>query len=669
MRQRMQALFALICLLLQPVTPSAQNVTPSAQPASALAAPPTLSVGAPTQATPTSLSGEEQPTSSLALVPPVKDEDQLVALWRVREKAAEDGDLDQADRAFQQVKGHCGDLGISRHDAFAYSLILEARQLSAVKRDFVRADVVFGQARQLAPGLPEIDEAIAVRVLDERPYYLHKYVVSKMRGIVARLSDFQRRSLLLADTLLSLFLVLTAVALVFVVTQSIRHGLAIYHDLGSVFPALMKFLVLGVSLAIAALPLYFGFGPYLLAFPLLVVFFAYQRPSERVLSVLTVAYLAALPWTLRAVDRISEAGTGATQALFKLGTDPFAHGAAEAVGAELSHDPDDWQGAMVLGTAHKRRAKLSSAIELLRRAEAAAPAQTASMGLVKNNLANALFATGRHQSAEALYKEAAVLLPRQPEPAFNLSRVYTRTGRIDDAKGQFARASALDSDRVAAWNDQLDLNLNRYVIDLALPSSALTIRELHDVLAKTVLASKAWSLIAGPVPEVAAPVLAAVSALAFLTILVSRRRIRVRVPCSRCARAADQRLTERASAALCEQCHSLFVRNIPVDRRVRFEKDEQIARWRAVRIWGTRLSGLIGPGVAAFVTGSPLRGACGVALAGFLVIRILFPEGLLYEPLSTEPQGPLGFQVCVGALVVVWLLGVFSGVRRSGEVG
>jgi Tfp pilus assembly protein PilF len=388
-----------------------------------------------------------------------------------------------------------------------------------------------------------------------------------------------------------------------------------------------------------------------------------------VFSVLFVLFLGGTPWILRAVDRLSDAGTGVTQALSLLGTNPTHARAAETAMTALRERPSDWAAAAALGLSQKRLGQTEDAIKTLRRAAALVPAGSPEAGLVKNNLANTLFATGRALSAEKLYVEAIGLLPKAPEPYFNLSRLYTRTTQLEKARARFAEASALDPDRVAKWNEDTELNLNRWVADMDLSTDLLTRRELATLFAPSPLASRAWLQLAGPVPEYVAPVGCVATLLTFVVLGTFRKRLRIMAPCSRCALAAEVDLGAAETAPLCEQCHNLFIRNIPVDRRIRFEKEERIARVRTLRLWSLRGAALALPGLPSFVTGHPLRGSLLTGAVALLALRLALPEGLLFEPFGGAPPTQTHTLVLAGLLGLLWLGGFVQTWRNTRELG
>ena len=131
---------------------------------------------------------------------------------------------------------------------------------------------------------------------------------------------------------------------------------------------------------------------------------------------------------------------------------------------------------------------------------------------------------------------------------------------------------------------------------------------------------------------------------------------------------AEVDLGAAETAPLCEQCHNLFIRNIPVDRRIRFEKEERIARVRTLRLWGLRAAALVLPGLPSFVTGHPLRGTLLTGAVVFLGLRLALPDGLLFEPFGGAPPTPLYTGVLAALVGLLWLGGFLRTWRDTREL-
>lgn len=603
----------------------------------------------------------EDADPAVALIAQGRGATELVNIWRNRSGADPERAEEQLDRLARTAR----EAGITRLDPFAAALLREARA-AADADDHAAARLRIDRAEQLAPGLPEVFDARAALALDETPWALHTWSKFRIKALLARIDDFQRRMLLFSDFVLGALLVLGALGFLFMVAQLVRYAIHLFHDLGAAFPSTMRVVLLVAIGLLLALPLIYGFGPALLFFPLAIALWSYQSRAEKVISALFIVFLGSLPWLLRMGDRLTEAGTGPTQALHALSHNPTDARAFEAVEAAVAADPKDWAAQAVLGLTHKRLGRLDDAETALRAAILGAEGEAE--GTIYNTLGNVLFAQGRPQGAEEAYKRARKRLPDAAEPAFNLHRLYRRLGRSDDANTAMQTASGIDAQAVAAWSQDDEPYANRFVVDLDLPTATLTARAMADLFSPTPLARRAWVAVAGPVPEMTAP-LAAVVTLALFGVLASlRRRMRLTWPCFRCARPAPTPIADGPPAhPQCEQCVNLFVRNIPVDRRVRFQKEQTIARWSAVRRWSTRVLGLTVPGLVDLIRGHALRGALVAGLTAVLVLWLVEPDGLLLEPLTGfDPVGEgftIGRWVLLALVAGLWITHVVRAAR------
>lgn len=609
----------------------------------------------------------EASDASIALAVDSRGYQELVNLWRSRVAALPD-DPERAAEQLDRIIRAAHAAGIRRLDAFGVALLREAERAARSER-FADAVRLIDRAEAIAPGLPEVHDARASLALDEAPWALHSWTVHSIRALLARLDDFQRRLLLLGDVVLAGLLIIGLAAIFFMVGQLVRYALHVFHDLGQAFPSTMRFVLLAAVLLVLVLPLIYGFGPLLLAFPLAGILWGYQGTSERTLTAVFIILLGVSPWLVRIGDHLTEAGTGTSQALYALSLNAGDTRALESVRAAVELDEQDWQAQAVLGLAYKRLGRLDDAVDALRTAARAVDDEVdeAAAATIYNNLGNVLFAQGYARQAEEAYAKARRRAREAPEPSFNLHRLYRRSGRAEDAEAAIQDASAADAQLVATWSQDDEASLNRYVVDMELPAATLVGRAMRGLTSDTPLARRSWVVLAGPVPEMTAP-LAAVATLAVFAILGRlRRRMRLTWPCVRCARPAPSPVNDGPPMhPQCEQCVNLFVRNMPVDRRVRFEKEQKVARYAAFRRWGTRVLGLAIPGTLDLVRGNPLRGAAMVAATAVLAVWLRWPDGLLLEPVAigVDPEAmSLGRYLLVAALGALWITSLVRALR------
>lgn len=641
MRRRLALTLLLALTPLAALAPLIGGVTP------ALAQRPDPAPAAPAAANPADAPAKREAANpAVALIAQGRGQDELLNIWRNRTGARDEPERaeEQLDRLWRTAR----EAGITRLDAFAAALLREA-ETAARADDFATARQRIARAEQIAAGLPEILDVQASIALADAPWALHTWVKLHIKAFIARVGDFQRRMLMFSDFVLGALLILGLLGVLFTLAQFARHAIHLFHDLGTAFPSTMRIVLLVALALVLALPLIYGFGPVLLFFPLAIAMWSYQGRSEKVISALFIVFLGSLPWLLRMGDRLTEAGTGPTQALHALSLNPTDARALEAVEAAIAADPNDWAAQAVLGLTHKRLGRLDEAETALRAAIRGADGEAE--GTIYNTLGNVLFAQGRATGAEEAYTRARKRLPEAAEPVFNLHRLYRRLGRGDDADAAIQAASVIDAQAVAAWSQDDEPYINRYVVDLDLPTATLTRRAMTDLFSPTPLARRAWVAVAGPVPEMTAPLAGLATLILFGALWSLRRRMKLTWPCYRCARPAPGPIADGPPAhPQCEQCVNLFVRNIPVDRRVRFTKEQTIARWSSFRRYATRLLGLTVPGLVDLVRGHALRGVLVAGVTAILALWLVLPDGLLLGPL-------VGFGLDDGALSLTrWVL-------------
>lgn len=632
------------------------QAAPRKAPGDAPAAPTSAAAGAP--------AGLSEPVDpAVRLVAPVGEGSaRLAHVWVNRQRAMEAGETERGANLVKTAVNLCREHGVARHDALGYALLGEAEAASEAG-DSDRAEALLKSAEDLAPGLPELAMARARFAL--KGFAVHTWLIERVRAFRLTLADYQSRMLLFSEWVLTLLVVGAVVAFGFLGVQLVRYGANLYHDLGEAFPALLKVVVLGALGILAAVPLVFGFGPLLLVAPLVVLLWPYQARTERVVAGLVLVALGATPWMLRLGDRLSEAGTGLAQAMQTVELNPFDTRARQRVVAEVVGDPYDWLSRAVLGLAEKRAGNLDEAATLLTEARGLVSDPT-TQGILDHNLGNVWFAMGRPVAAEAAYQAAIKALPERAEPLFGLHRLYQRQRRLQEAEQTIARASKVDATQVAAWNQDSDAGINRYVVDIATPALALTRRATADLMRATPFSHQAWVRLAGPLPDLAGPMAAMAGLLMAGLLLGVRNRLRLSWPCHRCgARTEVYLVNGRPERPQCTVCDLVFVKGAPMEQRTRFAHETRVARWSGLVRWVRRLAAVSLPGIGALGRGHAFRGVLLLGLAAGLALFIWLPDGLLVSPYMPPSQGRSLAPIV--ALVLLWLFGIWRTWRNRGS--
>lgn len=588
----------------------------------------------------------EHPRADIELIAPNNKQAQLHSYWKRRQRAMEREDKDRAKQQLEKIVIFQKNAGIKRLDAVARALLREARESKDVS--------IFPLVEEIAPGLPDAYNIRAKMVLEKEQFAFHKWVKFKIKALMASLSDFQSQVLFLSDMLLNIIFIFAILIAVFVFTQLVRYSANIYYDLGRAFPSIAKIVIFSTVIVLFSIPIFYGFGPFSLIFPLTILFWSYQKTKEKIFTFVMLILLALAPWTLRVGNRLTEAGTGYISHLSALTLNPLnerAFGKIEALTKRRKHD---WEAKAILGLAQKRRGNLKEARTLFEEALKEAKGLPAK-GLLYNNLGNVYFAKGMPETAQLYYEKSSKALRDSAVPLFNMHRLAARLGQAERSEEYIQKASFKDAQRVAGWSEDDDINLNRYVVDIDISSEQLTSRTFKGLFSSTPLAKRIWLSIAGPLPEMSAPLSVIVTLFALSLLMLVRQRMILSWPCSKCGKASLNALIDgHPETRLCHECHELFIQNKPVDRAVRFAKEDAISKINNLKKFSNMLFSFF-PGVVQMAWGRTIEGLLLVGISVFLLARIALPNGLLIDPYLPEASRGFAFWASVVLFALIWL--------------
>ncbi|HSQ60466.1 MAG TPA: tetratricopeptide repeat protein [Acidobacteriota bacterium] len=340
----------------------------------------------------------------------------------------------------------------------------------------------------------------------------------------------------------------------------------------------------------------------------------------------------------------------------------YDHDLSASLVAWQETDPNEVLYPFALGTQARRGGDLELAERELTRASVLKP-RTA---WILTNLGNVHFAREDYDRARQSYEAAAALAPSTVEPHYNLAQVYTKQLLFSEATREQATASGLAFDRVRDFSRVSAPQLNRTVMDAAVP-----VEELWGLARRHASERGLAALDGNPyLSFVASLQPSAPFALVFLPALfllfgalgqVVGRSLAT-LPCSNCQRVVCRRCVFRMQQrAFCADCfHSVKdLKSTEFTRLLLSRRDRSSARRRT---WGQAIVTFVLPGA-----GQMLRGA---TLSGFLAILIMtaaalivIPNGALVRSLDVLPIPASGWAKRAPLLVLFLLTYAISVAR------
>jgi tetratricopeptide (TPR) repeat protein len=248
----------------------------------------------------------------------------------------------------------------------------------------------------------------------------------------------------------SVFLGLLAAALLVVVLRNAQLRHLIQERLG-LFVELRGARVWAWGLLI--LPFLAGLGLALPALVLLGLMWSALRLRERLVFIGLTLMIAAAPWLVSSIDRLSLPLRPEEAPFFgipMLASEPYTAERQQQVAELAERHPDDPFAQFALGWLARRGGDLQLAERAYRRALQIWPHDDR----VLNNLGNTLAMQGRADEALTMYQRAYADAPRNAAAYFNASQIFTQRFEYKAANDALSRASALNFDLVKAYQAQ-----------------------------------------------------------------------------------------------------------------------------------------------------------------------------------------------------------------------
>jgi Tfp pilus assembly protein PilF len=620
-------------------------------------------VGGPAQVTP------PKPAPPLYTPPtPPPPRAEIDRAWSLRQEARKRGDGAAAQAAMQALDKLRLDLGIQELTAHALALVREA---SAKIRDkqYARALELCDAASRLAPNHPAIQAMMARAHFAEDLFAFGKIFGSLKRAMSDTLAEPRHHDAFLANLLIDLGLALLCAAVAFFALLLVRHIRFLLHDVSVVLAAgkVLTTILVGVLLA---LPIVLGLGAIGVALLWVSLFWVYQQRAERIVSLSLLGVLAAIPGLCYVIAPLFVFNTQVGIDLLALHRGDPSPAVVARAESRISREPKDFEVTFLLAAHYKRRGNDARAEALYKQASR----QNENHPALANNHANFLLATGRVKDAVSRYSKAlgSPLRPNVATSQLNLAQAWRALAATGDSEALKKHSAALqaaesaDADTVRELKKRQAPTRNRLVFDLPLTEEELRARAQRGIGSVDALRAQLWERIAPWLPFGAAPFVPLGLAVVLGALWYALRGSRFASPCARCGAIVDVVTNpELSTGEHCSQCHQIYLRGAQLDPKLRLEKEAEIHRHHARRRSLRVVLSAIVMGAGQVLAGRPARGAALLVLFFFLVLELVFWNGVVRYPAGPEASTSIGKAVLIGvAFLPAYLAGLAGVLRR-----
>ncbi|HMK71831.1 MAG TPA: hypothetical protein VK454_00755 [Myxococcaceae bacterium] len=581
------------------------------------------------------------------IIIPTAGDPELLATFQRWQQAEREGASRTADAARNDLFGLREDLGISDLEPMSMAMLRAAAERR--KRQDVRSSLELASAAvTLSPSVPYVYLGLARAQLADEPLALGR-VLGSLRAAASALSSdprYARAALADVGTALLFAWVATAVAVMGVLV--LRHARVLFHDARHLLPrAVSRWQAAALALLVLVLPLVFHLGLAAELLLLLAALTLYLSPVERLVALVLVAGLGAVPLVAgKLASATAFAGTPAEDAYLLERGGLEAAPAAARVRARASDQRAAFGELYALGRYEARRGHLAEASVAFH----AASALRATDARLLTEEGNIAFLEGKLDRGAQLYQRAVEADPALPDPYWNAAKLHRRRARaltddtvgaeLDRAQTALANAQRLD-ERLLQRKDPPDDRplMNRLLLSPPLPKSELD--ALADVGGRAArIRSQAAASLLGALDPGWGALLPLLLGGVLVAVGFARSGRGVSHACDKCGRPVCRRCDPQLSmgSAFCPQCVNVFARRGVVPPLFKVNKEMEVRRHRTRSSRIAYGLGLLCSGLGHLFSGSALRGAAYAFLFLFAAASFVTREGVLRAPYGPAPE-------------------------------
>lgn len=584
----------------------------------------------------------------------------LQDVWMEALRLANSGNFEGANTNLERVRQLSNQLGVPHYPLYARSAAGLARQAQLQGNDQLE-EWATSAALSLDPGNPDVQFVLADIARHEARWpAAATHLMSGMKNLLLKYTS--------SLTAMSDFLISIAVAvLLFAAAASllltIRYGRQIIHDVREL---LSRKFSPGVSTVIAFallfLPVFVWLHPLWLVPYWFILTFGYGSVRERVLIVLLLLAVAAVPiiaaWSAYRLVGVRSAIIQASELGHRSAYDP-------EVGARLTEllqvMPEEPRLHLLMGNLALIEGNQNQALIHYQRS-AELDDRFAGAHL---NIGNIHFLNGDFPAATVQYERAASLEPDMVAAYFNASVVAGESFNFERQAEQLERAKRAGRSET---NALLKNPPTRKVRVYKLPYGAA-----WDLVAETSRNESARQLFGNYASFSIAGVLvhpltigSLVSLIAALLLWSRRRNQGFAGACVKCGRTfCLQCKSSRESATYCTQCIHIYIKRDGVLSEAKQRKMTEVQQYHRGRLRHRKLLSTVMPGAGYLIDGGTFRGSIYLLLFVLFVVISVFTGHLAPIASPAETMKLALRTIAIAGAVIIWLLAVIPVYRAK----
>lgn len=498
-------------------------------------------------------------------------------------------------------------------------------------------------ALMLSPAYPPVYLHLGKIYWAQNRLRLYSVIYGWFKSMRALIGNYSFAVYSLTNLLLVMFLSFLLLIAVFTIISLYKYSKLFIHDLTHFLPlAFPRHLYVLIGIFIFLLPFFFHWSIFLILFFWLMVLFVYHGKREQQLIIIFAFFFLSSPFLIQLASQcIVTCSSEVFYSQYQVNEDNWDNETNQQLTRWLQDNPNDIDTLFALGLIAKREGRYNEAQRYYEKILSIDPDHYRS----SCNLGNVMVAKQKPNLAIVNYDRSIALYPSSVRAYYNLSRAQLLEYNFTESNKSFQRASELDPDQIDYFIKIYSENFNRMVIDETAPLQIFWKKTFQPSDEKTRCSSYLWDVFFRGLPFKYWYIVFFVFLIFVCLIYVDRYRSGLSLGCEYCGRAVCKKCKTFVSEYnLCKECAGIFkgTRNIIVSVK---NKEKQVTTIEGFHkrhiIIGKTLSFIL-PGAGHIWVDRPLKGAAILFTFFFLILKIIFSDGIVANSWQLLPASSYG---------------------------
>ena len=524
----------------------------------------------------------------------------------------------------------------------------------------IKKAVEFGEYAQLiSPDYPPVYTHLGKVYWAQNRFLIFAVIKGWCNSLRATFSNYPFAVLLLTNFLLFFLVSFLLTSAVFSIISVYKYFKLLIHDVNHFLPLkLPPTSLISWGIFIFSLPLFFHYSIFLIFFFWLMLLFIYHSKRGKHVIICFTFFLLLSPFLIQIISKfIVTSYSGVFYQLYQANEETWDKETEQKLINWTTNHPNDSDVLFSLGLVKKREGDYEKATRYYEKVLEIDPHFHKALC----NLGNVLLATQKVDLAIKSYHRCLEICPTSVEGNYNLSRAYLLKYMFTESKESFNRAKKLDAARVDYYSKIYSKNSNRMVIDETIPLGEFWKKTFGSSLGKKLFSSYLWDRFFKGIPFSYWYSVLFVFLVFVCLIFINHHKFGFSVGCEYCGSAVCRKCRRVVyDDNLCKQCAAVFKGKggYSISTREKEKKVTQIERFQKRYVIIGKILSMLLPGAGHLWIDYPLRGSVMLFLFFFLLLKLIYRDGIVINPWLVSHARSYEDIVIVGC--VVFILYLFS---------